>query len=104
MKRIMTVFLSVLIVLSSLTCVFIAPVSAATNLWSGISAADWYTRQVSTKVDDPLSLQERKLTEVYPEKFTYGGGTFSLEGASGKYIYVKLPVLAKNKEFTLSFD
>ena len=104
MKRIMTVFLSVLIVLSSLTCVFIAPVSAATNLWSGISAADWYTRQVSTKVDDPLTLQERKLTDVYPEKFTYGGGTFSLEGASGKYIYVKLPVLAKNKEFTLSFD
>lgn len=104
MKRIMTVFLSALIVLCSLTCVFIAPVSAATNLWSSISADDWYTRQVQTEVSDPLTLTEKKLTDVYPEKFTYGGGSFSLEGAGGKYIYVKMPVLSTNKEYTLSFN
>ena len=100
----MTVFLSALIVLCSLTCVFIAPVSAATNLWSGISAADWYTRQVHTGVSDPLTLEEKKMTDVYPEKFTYGAGSFSLASAGSKHYYVKMPVLTKNKDFTLSFN
>ena len=75
------------------------------NLWANLSADDWFTRQVSTKVDDPLTLEEKKMTDVYPEKFTYTeDGTFSLEGAGSKYYYVKLPELAKNTEYTLSLD
>ena len=104
MKRILTVFLSALIVLSCITCVFIAPVSAATNLWSGLSADDWYTRQVHTQVSDPLTLEEKKMTDVYPEKFTYGAGSFTLESAGSKHYYIKMPALAKNKDFTLSFN
>ena len=104
MKKTITIMLSVLIVLTSLVSMFIAPVSAATNLWSGISADDWYTRQVHSKADDPLTLEEKNMTDVYPEEFTYGGGSFSLNGAGGKHYYVKMPVLATNKEFTLSFD
>ncbi len=75
------------------------------NLWANLSADDWFTRQVSTKVDDPLTLEEKKMTDVYPEKFTYTeDGTFSLEGAGSKYYYVKLPDLTKNTEYRISFN
>ena len=104
MKKIMTVILSVLMVLTSLTSVFIAPVSAAANLWNAISANDWYTRQVHTQVSDPLTLEEKKMTDVYPEKFTYGGGSFSLKDAGSKHYYIKLPKLALDKTYKLSFN
>lgn len=75
------------------------------NLWANLSADDWFTRQVSTKVDDPLTLEEKKMTDVYPEKFTYTeDGSFSLQTAGSKFYYVKLPELAKNTEYTLSLD
>ena len=75
------------------------------NLWSEISADDWLTRQVSVKVDDPLTLEEKKMTDLYPEKFTYTeDGSFSLQNAGSKYYYVKLPELDKNTEYKLSFD
>lgn len=75
------------------------------NLWVNLSADDWFTRQVSTKVDDPLTLEEKKMTDVYPEKFTYTeDGTFSLEGAGSKSYYVKLPDLTQNTEYRISFD
>ena len=104
MKKIMTIILSVLMVFTSLTSVFIAPVSAAANLWSAISANDWYTRQVHTQVSDPLTLEEKKMTDVYPEKFTYGGGSFSLKDAGSKHYYIKLPKLALDKTYKISFN
>ena len=106
MKKTLTIMLSALIVLSSLTCVFIAPVSAAVNLWNGISAADWYTKQVIEQVgnDQILSLEQKQMTAVYPEKFTYGSGSFSLSSAGGKHYYVKMPALEKNKDYTVSFN
>lgn len=104
MKKTITIMLSALIILTSLASMFIAPVSAAVNLWSDLSADDWYTRQVQTQVNDPLTLEEKKLTDVYSEKFTYGGGTFSLSGAGGKHYYLEMPTLATNKEYTVSFN
>lgn len=74
------------------------------NLWSDISADDWLTRQVGTKVDDPLTLEEKKMTDLYPENFTYGDGSFSLEPAGSKHYYIKLPVVATNKEYKISVD
>lgn len=103
MKKLITIMLSAIIVITSLTCMFIAPASAAVNLWSGLSANDWYTRQVHSEVSDPLTLEEKQMTDVYPEKFTYGGGSFSLSSAGSKHYYVKMPVLATNKDYTVSF-
>jgi len=74
------------------------------DLWTEYSADDWYTKQIHTPNTDHLSIPERKMTDAYPDKFTYSNGRFSLTSAGSKHYYVKLPALTANKEYKLSFD
>lgn len=108
MRKIMTVFLSVLIVISSITCLFTINVSAATNLWANISVDDWFTRQISTPVEkgQELTIEEQKLTDLLSDKFTYNAdeGSFKIANAHGKHYYVKLPALETGKDYRLSVN
>lgn len=106
MKKTMTVILSALIIICSITCVLIAPTSAAVNLWANISADDWYTRQTETAVSSPADLVEDKLLDRYPDSFSFNsaGKTFTVDEADADHYYIKMPVLEANKDYSLAFN
>lgn len=108
MKKIMTVILSALVIVSSITCLLILPASAAANLWSDLSADDWYTRDIDgdSSYTDGRDIPEESVSERYGSDFTYNAeaGTYNLKNADGRHYYIKMPALANNKDYTLSFD
>ncbi len=88
MKKIISLFLAVLIVISSITCVLLTSASAATNLWTSVSADDY--------VEPPKN--------AWAAFSGYADGVVTIKDTiSYQQFGLKMPQLEANTDYQLSF-